>query len=224
MSPSISSSVVPLFGLRVLVAAPDLAVLVLRSAALASAGARVHAASTREGALAELRRNPALDAAVLELGLPGGTLALEAALRTADPPVLSLVVGVVEPGLAAELSALGIVGHLAPPALPHALVPAVLRAAEATGSRRALPDAGWEAGRGQPTVGVDEAVSSLARRRGLTTRERTVLRYIALGYRYEDIGSRMSIATRTVKMYADRLRRKTGTATRRELLREVFGR
>ena len=32
------------------------------------------------------------------------------------------------------------------------------------------------------------------------------------------------LATRTVKMYAGNLRRKTGTSSRRELLREVFGR
>jgi DNA-binding NarL/FixJ family response regulator len=224
MSASISSSVVPLVGLRILVAAGDLAVLVLRAAALAGAGARVHAASTSRGALTELARHGPMDVAVLELGLPGGALALEAHLRTADPPSLSIVVGPPEPAHVRELLALGVAAHLAPPALPHALVPAVLRVAEATRRLRALDGTALAPARVDAGTGVDAAIQALARRRGLTTRERNVLRLIALGYRYEDIGSRLSIATRTVKMHADNLRRKTGTSSRRELLREVFGR
>ena len=223
MLASISSSVVPLAGLRVLVAAGDLAVLVLRAAALAGAGARVHAASTFDGAVAELSQKRAVDVAVLELGLPGGALALEHRLRTADPPSLSIVVAPHHPAQARELHALGVAAHLPPPALPHALVPAVHRVAGMTAELRASATAAASAGHAPATAGIDEAIRALARRRGLSVRERTVLRYIALGYRYEDIGSRLRIATRTVKMYADSLRRKTGAASRRELLREVFG-
>lgn len=214
----------PLAGLRVLVAAGDLAVLVLRAAALAGAGARVHAASSLQGALAELSRQSAFDVAVLEMGLPGGVLQLEHRLRTADPPSLSIVVAPPEPTHVRELYALGVAAHLPPPALPHALVPAVHRIAGVTAEVRAAARSSMDASRQPRGAGVDEAVGALARRRGLSARERAVLRYIALGYRYEDIGSRLQIATRTVKMYADKLRRKTGTSSRRELLREVFGR
>jgi DNA-binding NarL/FixJ family response regulator len=222
MSASISSSILPLLGLRVLVASGDLGVLVLRAAALAGAGARVHAATTLDGALAELGRNLPMDAAVLELGLPGGALSLASRLRGADPPSLSIVIAPPDPAQVREMIALGVAAHLDPPALPHALVPAVRRIADATAELR--ESAGAKASRAEAGAGMEAAIGALADRRGLTPRECNVLRLIALGYRYEDIGSRLQIATRTVKMYADNLRRKTGTASRRELLREVFGR
>jgi two-component system response regulator FixJ len=56
----------------------------------------------------------------------------------------------------------------------------------------------------------------------LSPRERSVLRFIALGYRYQDIGEALSISPRTVKMHAANVRKKAGVATRWELLRKVL--
>lgn len=219
------SSVVPLAGLRLLVAASDIAVLVLRTAALANAGARVHAASSLSAALHALSGKPPIDAAVLEMGLPGGALALESRLRLGVPPVLSVVISPSGAAQGPELLALGVAAHVPSPALAHALVPAVREVALATGALRvARGRRGASTSAPDPRAGVDRAVHAMARRRGLSPRERSVLRYIALGYRYEEIGRRLAIATRTVKMHAESLRRKTGASTRRDLVREVFER
>lgn len=69
---------------------------------------------------------------------------------------------------------------------------------------------------------IDARVAVLARDVRLSMRERTVLRLIALGYRYREIGSAMSISPRTVKMYATNLRRKVGGETRWDLMRRVL--
>lgn len=72
-------------------------------------------------------------------------------------------------------------------------------------------------------VGAIEArVALLARDIRLSSRERTVLRLIALGYRYREIGCAMSISPRTVKMYATNLRRKVGGHSRWDLMRRVL--
>lgn len=56
----------------------------------------------------------------------------------------------------------------------------------------------------------------------LSQRETTVLRLIALGYRYQEIGRQLSISERTVKMHAANLRRKTRTTDRYELIQQFF--
>ncbi len=72
-------------------------------------------------------------------------------------------------------------------------------------------------------VGAIEArVANLARDVRLSLRERTVLRLIAQGYRYREIGCEMSISPRTVKMYAANLRRKVGGDSRWDLMRRVL--
>jgi DNA-binding CsgD family transcriptional regulator len=70
--------------------------------------------------------------------------------------------------------------------------------------------------------GIEARVAVLAQGVRLSQRERTVLRLIALGYRYREIGSAMSISPRTVKMYATNLRRKVGGDTRWDLMRRVL--
>ncbi len=69
---------------------------------------------------------------------------------------------------------------------------------------------------------IDARVAILARDVRLSSRERTVLRLIALGYRYREIGCAMAISPRTVKMYATNLRRKVGGDTRWDLMRRVL--
>jgi DNA-binding CsgD family transcriptional regulator len=69
---------------------------------------------------------------------------------------------------------------------------------------------------------IEARVAVLARDVRLSSRERTVLRLIALGYRYREIGCAMSISPRTVKMYASNLRRKVGGETRWDLMRRVL--
>jgi DNA-binding CsgD family transcriptional regulator len=69
---------------------------------------------------------------------------------------------------------------------------------------------------------IEARVAVLARDVRLSSRERTVLRLIALGYRYREIGCAMSISPRTVKMYASNLRRKVGGDTRWDLMRRVL--
>lgn len=70
---------------------------------------------------------------------------------------------------------------------------------------------------------LDRAVASLGVRAKLSNRERTVLRFMAMGYRYPDIGRVLRISPRTVKMHATNLRAKTGTDSRLTLLGVLFG-
>lgn len=72
------------------------------------------------------------------------------------------------------------------------------------------------------SAAIDARVASLARETRLSARERTVLRLIALGYRYREIGCAMSISPRTVKMYATNLRKKVGGSSRWDLMRRVL--
>lgn len=74
----------------------------------------------------------------------------------------------------------------------------------------------------QDVSAIEARVALLARDVRLSSRERTVLRLIALGYRYREIGCAMSISPRTVKMYASNLRRKVGGETRWDLMRRVL--
>lgn len=69
---------------------------------------------------------------------------------------------------------------------------------------------------------VDNAVCKMAAGAGLSPKECAVLRYIAMGFRYTEIGEELSISPRTVKMHAAAVRRKVGVTTRHELLQKVF--
>lgn len=69
---------------------------------------------------------------------------------------------------------------------------------------------------------VDARVAVLAQDIRLSGRERVVLRYIAMGYRYREIGLAMEISPRTVKMHAFNLRKKVGGRSRWDLMRRVL--
>jgi hypothetical protein len=51
-----------------------------------------------------------------------------------------------------------------------------------------------------PSDSIDARINALGHSVGLSTRERAVLRLIALGYRYREIASVIAISPRTVKM------------------------
>jgi len=83
--------------------------------------------------------------------------------------------------------------------------------------------------KGEPTprtvlsvANVDARVAVLAQDVRLSGRERVVLRYIAMGYRYREIGVSMEISPRTVKMHAFNLRKKVGGRSRWDLMRRVL--
>lgn len=101
-----------------------------------------------------------------------------------------------------------------------------LRALSGRGGRRPPHDTGLRLVRSVPTGGgmdLDTAVASLASEGGLSPREQCVLRYIAMGYRYQDIGTELAISPRTVKMHAANVRRKCNVGSRWELLRRMYG-
>lgn len=70
---------------------------------------------------------------------------------------------------------------------------------------------------------IDKRIARLAQSIRISTRERLVLRFIAMGYPYREIGLAMAISPRTVKMYASNLRQKLGGHTRWDLVRRVLG-
>jgi DNA-binding NarL/FixJ family response regulator len=73
-----------------------------------------------------------------------------------------------------------------------------------------------------PVPRVEQAIDELAEHRRLSPRERIVLRYIALGYKYGEIGRELAISLSTVKMHVTNVRRKVGAGTRGELMRKMF--
>ncbi|MEM6995874.1 MAG: helix-turn-helix transcriptional regulator [Myxococcota bacterium] len=69
---------------------------------------------------------------------------------------------------------------------------------------------------------LDTAVATVAARSQLSPRERAVLRLIAMGSSYPEIGVALSISARTVKMHAASLRTKLGTPSKSALIRTLF--
>lgn len=226
-------------GARILVALLEPEQVRCVARALEHAGARVRVASTAEAARAELSAAASLDAALLEQAFGDDPFdALPQRLRARARPCLAAVVvprrdaTAIQRALAA--GALDVVDHEAP---LRRVLETVTRAVEATRRIRALLEdaaAASRARRPRHTVAcaspllqpsepdVEGAVSAMTDAAALSPRERLILRYIALGYRYQEIGSALSISPRTVKMHAANLRRKTGTADRYELLRKMF--
>jgi DNA-binding CsgD family transcriptional regulator len=70
---------------------------------------------------------------------------------------------------------------------------------------------------------IDKRIARLAQSVRMSGKERVVLRLIAIGYRYRDIGIAMDISPRTVKMHATNLRKKIGGRSRWDLVRRVLG-
>ena len=65
---------------------------------------------------------------------------------------------------------------------------------------------------------LERAVATVGATADLSARERSVYRHIAMGSDYAEIAARLRISPRTVKMHAARLRAKTGTSSRSELV------
>ena len=75
-----------------------------------------------------------------------------------------------------------------------------------------------DAFRGAAPAGLDPELDQLTRR------ERDVLRLIAAGYTYREIGSRLSISFRTVEFHAAAILRKLQLSNRAQLTRWATGR
>lgn len=190
--------------------------------ALARAGARVRV--DPRARVPEPAALASYDAGLVDGDCPGAAGWI-AALRAAPHPLLAVAVG---PG--SQLAALVSRGaaEIVPRSAPvGAIVDAGTRVVAATRRVRDVLDGGAPRG-DEPAPhfrrAVDDAIAGLARGRGLSAREQSVLRYVALGYPYAAIGRRLSIAPRTVKMHVASVRRKAGVRSRDELLREVFRR
>jgi DNA-binding CsgD family transcriptional regulator len=65
-------------------------------------------------------------------------------------------------------------------------------------------------------------IDRLAESTRLSPRQHTVLRFIALGYRYPEIAAELGIALRTVKMHAESLRKKLDAPSRFAMVRRVY--
>jgi two-component system response regulator NreC len=58
---------------------------------------------------------------------------------------------------------------------------------------------------------------------GLTERELEILRLIALGHTYAEIGDQLFLSVRTVESHRSHIQRKTGRSTRAELVQYALG-
>jgi DNA-binding NarL/FixJ family response regulator len=219
-------------------------------ATVARAGGHVTVARTRGAALMEIeRRGHGYDAAVVDATMPGdGLEAVVAALRVGERPCLA--VGLCSSKSQADRQravAGGVIDLFTPPHAAEDFVDMLARCAAATAHLRARLDGSdlplepiplpvprrppHAVGSG-PRCFVDPArlkrgdlegrLRAFAEGRGLSDREVSVLRYIAMGYRYEEIGEVMAISPRTVKMHASNVRRKVGVRDRYQLLRKMY--
>ncbi|MBX7084151.1 MAG: helix-turn-helix domain-containing protein [Nannocystaceae bacterium] len=224
----------PLQDARVLVVVIDAAASVRMAAAIAGAGAEVVVCRTGTAAhdAIALRERP-FDAALLDAGLRAAVrIGLAGALHHCRRPCLHALVGT-PPGDEVPRVTLrtGPLELLPGDGDAAALVAAVVRVAAATRQLRAqcertlrLRTEARPETLAQPEVRdrVDAHVQALARASGLSGRECSVLRYIAQGYRYQDIARALCISKSTVKMHTINLRRKLGASSRFEVQRRIF--
>lgn len=239
------SSTPSLGGSRILVVQTRPSSVLGIGAAVVRTGARVNVCRSSHAAL-DVMNSPgnAFDAAILDGELNRASLMrLSRALRERPSPTLS--VGVGTPGdetAVRRLVEAGVMELVIPPLSTCAVVDAVARCVEET--RRlhervaASPSRGREAGRRrspphwnlasatQPVPrfnpDIEAAVDRYAVLVRLSPRETSVLKLIALGYLYDEIGEVLSIANRTVKMHAANVRKKVGVPNRMALVRKVL--
>jgi DNA-binding CsgD family transcriptional regulator len=69
---------------------------------------------------------------------------------------------------------------------------------------------------------IKQRVAEIARKSELTAREAEVLELLGLGSSFEEIARKLKIRPRTVKFHQENLLRKTGAATRMDLLRRLI--
>jgi DNA-binding NarL/FixJ family response regulator len=216
-------------GARVLAVVPEPPRALAIGAALAEAGAVVDVARTLGAAIATLRET-LFEAAIVDFELGDDLAHFVAAVRARPDPCFHVVVG--DPmrigGMQAAF-ACGAIEIVVPPLTAADLVTAVVRAVDATSVVRLRCDREAHAGRtarhGAPQraqQGIDGAIERASDQLGLSPRERSVLRYLALGYQHHQIAEQLSISRSTVKWHVGNLRRKLGVFSRAEILGVLF--
>ncbi len=225
-------SIPPLCGATLIATVFDPTHALAIAAMLAQAGAEVTVARNAQAARQLLGERPrGFDGAIVDLGLGDEVDRIVAALRAHAAPCFHALVGDVEQlGDVRGAIESGAIEVVAAPLRAEELLAAAIRVVEATALVRrrcpaALPQHALPMKRPrpmQPGAHVEDAIAGLDHEGRLSPRERDVLRYIALGYRYQEIGSELAISLSTVKMHASNVRRKIGATTRWELLRLMF--
>jgi len=209
-------------------------------AAVVRMGARVNVCRTSHAARDVLAsETAAFDAAVLDGEMSRATLVrLSRALRERGRPCLCVGVGTpADDTSVRRLVDAGVAELVIPPLTEAAVTSALSRCvvethklraqiAGAPGAVRRRPLHYSRLGASRPVPrfnpDIEEAVDRYALSVNLSPRETTVLKLIALGYLYDEIGEVLSIAGRTVKMHAANVRRKVGAPNRMALVRKVL--
>ena len=218
-------------------------------AAVARARAHVHVCRSTHAALDVLQSGRlAFDAAAIDGELPRAEMqAIAAGLRSGTKPCLAIGIGSPsDPASIRRLVEVGVNELVVPPLTPAAILDALTRCVKATAEPRTrledapsiAPSMSASASSSEmrrpahwsPSAGViprhnpdiEHAVARTAESASLSPREISVLKYIALGYRYDEIGEALSISGRTVKMHAANVRRKVGAPNRLALVRKVL--
>jgi len=208
-------------GARVLVVepCPEVALAV----AVTVAGEGGHATVVRTERAANQQRGPFAAAVVgCRLGDPW-TLGVAERLRVGRRPCLSATIAFDQPTVERLLAA-GFPEILSRPLAVRPLAEAVVRTVESTRRIRTLVSGDTRTRRRSTPVvsSIDRAVDRMSAHARLSGRERSVLRLMAMGLRYMEIGEALAISPRTVKMHAASLRTKTGVRTRSALLQALF--
>lgn len=232
-------------GSRILVVQTRPSAVLGIGAAVVRTGARVNVCRSSHAAL-DIMASPgnAFDAAVFDGELSRASLMrLSRALRERPSPCLSVGVGTPADETAVRrLIEAGVMELVIPPLSADAVLDALVRCVEETrrlrdrvatnprspreaGRRRSPPH--WtqaNSARAVPRFNpdIEEAVERYAVLVKLSPRETSVLKLIALGYLYDEIGEVLSIANRTVKMHAANVRKKVGAPNRMALVRKVL--
>ena len=220
---STSSPEVPLRieGARVLVVEPSPEVALAVAVTVAGEGA--HATVVRSEEAANKQRGP-FAAAVVGCRLTDPwTLAVAERLRVGRRPCLSTTIAFDQPTVDRLLAA-GFTEILSRPLAVRPLADAVVRTVESTQRIRMLVARdGGARRRLTPVVSsIDRAVDRMSASASLSVRERSVLRMMAMGMRYMEIGEALAISPRTVKMHAANLHSKTNTHNQSTLLQTLF--
>jgi DNA-binding NarL/FixJ family response regulator len=221
-------------GARVLAVVPEPPRALAIGAALAEAGAVVDVARTLAAAIAALGHTT-FEAAIVDFDLGRDVERFVAAVRARPDPCFYAVVGdPIRMGGMQAAFACGAIEIVMPPLSAADLVAAAVRAVDATAVVRARCDAiaaddpslggavTRHGARLRAQQGIDGAIVRVADQLGLSPRERSVLRYLALGYQQHQIGEQLSISRSTVKWHVGNLRRKLGVSSRAELLGVLF--
>lgn len=225
-----------LAGAHVVILEPDRRLAEALSNMLVDAdGSAVHARTLES--LAELRSGP-YDAAIVDADRLGDDAerAVRALLTGSRPCFAAMLSRKAKPDVLQRLMLAGAYDVVFHPLEPKRVIAAMIRTVAATRSLRVRLDPharpyatnvarvrfAPETLEKASEADIDEAILALGDLVDLSPRECLVLRYIALGYRYDDIGAALSIGRRTVKMHADNLRRKVGARDRFELLRKMY--